>query len=215
MFLPRGKATSRPELLNYGIGLLQPGKKRIATAAVALKAEPKYSARKLDSIRKSLAYKDFCKLDAGTQRFYMGQVVRSKGKVTRRKDAQGVWRCTVTPDDMTLDQLLPVDFPNQNFNKNTWSSKKKIQHEKRMAQVGERFMQQSSKDSEARKKCTRGLAHELKKVYHKGPQGFTYKEPQETISRSSSHDVQEAPAAHAMQNGWWGKEAQTQGSARQ
>ena len=105
-------------------------KKRIATAAVALKAEPKYSARKLDSIRKSLAYKDFCKLDAGTQRFYMGQVVRSKGKVTRRKDAQGVWRCTVTPDDMTLDQLLPVEFPNPNFDKNTWSSKKQRQHEK-------------------------------------------------------------------------------------
>ena len=131
--------------------------KRIATAAVALKAEPKYSARKLDSIRKSLAYKDFRKLDAGTQRFYMGQVVRSKGKATRRKDAQGVWRCTVTPDDMTLDQLLPVDFPNQNFNKNTWSSKKKRQHEKRMAQVGESFMQQSSKHSEARKKMLQRL----------------------------------------------------------
>ena len=126
--------------------------KHIATAAVALKAEPTYSARKLDSIRKSLAYTDFRKLDAGTQRFYMGQVVRSKGKVTRRKDAQGVWRCTVTPDDMALDQLLPVEFPNPNLDKNAWSSKKQRQHEKRMVKIGESFMQQSSKQSEARNK---------------------------------------------------------------
>ena len=141
--------------------------KRIATAAVALKAEPKYSARKLGSIRKSLAYKDFCKLDAGAQRFYMGQDARSKGKVTRRKDAQGVWRCTVTPDDMTLDQLLPVEFPNPNFDKNTWSSKQQRQHEKRMAQVGESFMQQSSKHSEAHKNAPEASVHSHRKKQKK------------------------------------------------